>query len=35
MMHLKVLCRGHEEDPGNIRIEVTSDKDIFFHYRGE
>lgn len=35
MMSFKVLCRGDEQDPGNIRIEITSDKDIFFHYRGD
>ena len=35
MMNMKVLCRGDEQCPGNVRIEITSDKDIFFHYRGE
>ena len=35
MMQMKVLCRGDEQCPGNVRVEITSDKDIFFHYRGE
>lgn len=35
MMSLKVLCRGDEQCPGNVRVEITSDKDIFFHYRGD
>lgn len=35
MMTLKVLCRGDEQCPGNVRVEITSDKDIYFHYRGD
>jgi hypothetical protein len=35
IMEMKVLCRGDEQCPGNVRVEITSDKDIFFHYRGE
>ena len=31
-MHLKVLVIGDESDPGNIRLEITSLDDIFFHY---
>lgn len=31
-MHLKVLVIGDEEDPGNVRLEITSMDDIFFHY---
>ena len=31
-MHLKVLVLGDEQEPGNIRFEITSMEDIFFHY---
>lgn len=31
-MHLKVLCLGDEQEPGNVRLEITSMEDIFFHY---
>ena len=31
-MHLKVLVIGDEEEPGNVRLEITSLDDIFFHY---
>jgi len=32
MMHFKVLVRGDEQEPGNVRFEITSMEDIFFHY---
>lgn len=35
IMNVKVLCRGDEQCPGNVRLEITSDKDIYFHYRGD
>ena len=34
-MHLRILIRGDEEDPeniGSIKLELTSEDDIFFHY---
>lgn len=31
-MHLKVLVLGDEAEPGNVRFEITSMDDIFFHY---
>jgi hypothetical protein len=33
-MHLKVLVLGDEAEPGNVRFEITSMEDIFFHYVG-
>jgi hypothetical protein len=34
-MHLKVLVLGDEQEPGNVRFEITSMEDIFFHYFGK
>ena len=34
-MHLKLLVMGDEHSPGNIRLEITSEDDIFFHYVGK
>ena len=34
IMHLKVLVLGDEQEPGNVRFEITSMDDIFFHYVG-
>lgn len=34
-MHLRILIRGDEQDPesiGSIKIELTSEEDIFFNY---
>ena len=34
-MHLRILIRGDEQDPesiGSIKLELTSEEDIFFHY---
>ena len=31
-MHLKVLLIGDEQEPGNIKLEISSMDDIFFHY---
>ncbi|CAK0820210.1 unnamed protein product, partial [Prorocentrum cordatum] len=31
-MRCKILLLGEEHDPENIRIEITSKNDIFFHY---
>ena len=35
VMHLKVLVMGDEQEPGNVRLEITSEEDIFFHYVGK
>jgi hypothetical protein len=35
IMHLKVLVLGDEQEPGNVRFEITSMEDIFFHYVGK
>ena len=35
LMHLRILIRGDEQDPesiGSIKIELTSEDDIFFNY---
>jgi len=33
MMNIKLMHRGNlEYDLGDVRLEVTSDNDIFFHY---
>ena len=35
LMHLRILIRGDEQDPesiGSIKLELTSEEDIFFHY---
>ena len=35
LMHFKVLIMGDEDEPGTVHIELTSDEDIFFHYKCE
>ena len=35
MMHLKLLVLGDEQSPGNVRVEITSEDDIFFQYIGK
>ena len=35
VMTVKLLVIGDEQEPGNIRFEVTSKNDIFFHYVGK
>ena len=35
VMHLRILIRGDEQDPesiGSIKLELTSEDDIFFNY---
>lgn len=35
LMHLRILIRGDEQDPesiGSIKLELTSEEDIFFNY---
>ena len=33
MMNIKLMHRGNlDYDLGDVRLEVTSDNDIFFHY---
>jgi hypothetical protein len=36
MIHIRVLCSGEgfdaDYDPKEVKIELTSDDDIFFHY---
>ena len=32
IMHVRVLVLGDEQDPGSVKLELTSEEDIFFHY---
>ena len=32
ILHVKVLVKGDDQDPQAVRIELTSEDDIFFHY---
>jgi len=32
ILHVKVLVKGDDQDPQAVRVELTSEDDIFFHY---
>jgi hypothetical protein len=32
ILHIKVLVKGDDQDPQAVRVELTSEDDIFFHY---
>lgn len=35
VIHVKVLTTGSDDMGGNIHIELTSEEDLFFHYKCE
>jgi len=35
MIHVKVLIIQEDSSPGSVCIELTSDDDLFFHYKVE
>lgn len=35
LIHFKVLLMGEPDMPGNIHIELSSEDDLFFHYKME
>ena len=32
VLHVRVLVKGDEQDPSAVKVELTSEDDIFFHY---
>ena len=32
LIHIKVMIKGDDQDPQAVRLELTSEEDIFFHY---
>ena len=32
ILHVKVLVKGDDQDPQAVRVELTSEDDIFFHF---
>lgn len=32
LIHIRVLVKGDDQDPQAVRLELTSEEDIFFHY---
>ena len=32
MLHVRVLVKGDDQDPQGVRVELTAEEDIFFHY---
>ena len=35
VIHVKVLTTGDDDQGGNLFIELTSEEDLFFHYKCE
>jgi hypothetical protein len=32
ILHIRVLVKGDDQDPQSVRVDLTSEDDIFFHY---